>query len=174
MVDPIWRGPVGTLPAGHAAGRLTEVAGLRLLLVRTDLERAAVRFGLVERDGAGGLAIGYGYGEVLLLTERPAAEVVPVEADGLRTVVDLSHALTVLRLTGTVTAELLSRVCSLDLSDDMTPDAVCRRCAVGGLPLALVRDDRAGERSYLLLVDRSYGRSLADLLLDTGTEFGLG
>ncbi len=39
--------------------------------------------------------------------------------------------------------------------------------------MTITRDDVEGERSYVLLVDRSYGQSLYDVLLDAGTEFGL-
>ncbi|MBA3251129.1 MAG: hypothetical protein H0T66_12660 [Geodermatophilaceae bacterium] len=149
-------------PAVSGRGvRLADVSGLHKTVVRG--APPTVAFGLVERRADGGLALGYGYDEVLLLTQGA-----PSSDDG----VDLTHGLTALRLSGPLATELLSRVCALDLSDPLTPDATLRRCPLAGLAVVLVRDDVRSERSYLLLVDRSYGQALYDVLLDAGAEFG--
>lgn len=137
-----------------------------------------VHFGLSTKDSSGALVVGYGYGEWLVLTdEGPAQDVVDrVEAtpyEGLRSIIDVTHGHAVLRLTGADAAELLSRLCAIDLSDDMTPTGAAFRSSVGGLSVAVIRDDVDGERSYLLVVDRSYAQSLRDMLVDAGAEFGL-
>lgn len=162
MPEPVCRSAVTTTPAvGHGV-RLEDSSERRKLLLHG--HQPSVPFGLTARATGGGLALGYGYDEVLLLDATPSP---PTEA------VDLTHGLTLLRLTGPNAPDLLARVCALDLSDAMTPDATLRRCPVAGLGVTLVRDDTDGERSYLLLVDRSYGQSLAEVLLDAGAEFGL-
>lgn len=165
MASPVPRSAVTEPSASGQGVRLADASALTKLLVRGP--GPAVAFGLTARSSEGVLALGYGYGEVLLLTESAPSE--PSSGDA----VDLTHGLTALRLTGRAAADLLSRVCALDLSDGMTPDVTVRRCPVAGLAVVLVRDDVEGEHSYLLLVDRSYGQSLYDVLLDAGTEFGL-
>ncbi len=158
-------------PAVSGQGvRLTDASGLHKVLVRQ--VSPTVAFGLTARPAEGVLALGYGYDEVLLLAE--SAPEPPAPAGAPRSVVDLTHGLSALRLSGSAAPELLSRVCALDLSEAMTPEGTLRCCPLAGLAVVLVRDDVEGERSYLVLVDRSYGQSLYDVLLDAGAEFGLG
>jgi sarcosine oxidase gamma subunit len=45
--------------------------------------------------------------------------------------------------------------------------------AVAGVSCDLVRDDRDGQRSYLLTCERSFGRYLFVALADAGIEFGI-
>lgn len=87
--------------------------------------------------------------------------------------VDLTHVRVMFRLTGEEALPLLSKVCALDLSDDMFPDGAAGRTLVAGVATELVRDDQDGARSFLLLPSRSFGRYLHDVLIDAGLEFGL-
>ncbi|MBA2417052.1 MAG: hypothetical protein H0V64_14435 [Geodermatophilaceae bacterium] len=160
---------------------LADCTSMPKVLVRAspDLgDSLGVHFGLSTRDSSGALVVGYGYGEWLVLdAPDPVPDVIQrLEAtpyDGLRSVIDVTHGHALLRLTGADTADLLSRLCPIDLSDDVTPNGAALRAPVGGLGVALVRDDVDGERSYLLVVDRSYAESLRDMLVDAGHEFGL-
>ncbi len=89
-------------------------------------------------------------------------------------VVDLSHVRMMFRLTGPDSSGLLAKVCALDLGEDMFPDGAAARTLVAGVATELIRDDQAGERSFLIIPSRSYGRYLHTVLLDAGGEFGLG
>jgi sarcosine oxidase gamma subunit len=79
------------------------------------------------------------------------------------------------RLCGARSADLLAKVCGIDLADDVVPDGAAFRTSVAKLITDVVRDDvndDAGRvRSYLLHCERSSGQYLADALLDAGAEF---
>jgi sarcosine oxidase subunit alpha len=126
-----------------------------------------VRFGRTGRDGDV-LVIGSGPGEWLVLGEPDVARLERlVAASGeFASVVDLTHGRALLRLTGPGAADLLARVCALDLSDDAVPDGAALRTSVAGVVTDLVRDDVRGVRSYLLHCERSSGQYLADRLME--------
>ena len=79
--------------------------------------------------------------------------------------VDLTHVRAMFRLSGSEAHRLLEHVCAIDLSDDMTPNGGAARTLVAGVATELVRDDIDGERSYLLLMSRSFARSVWDRLV---------
>ena len=146
-----------------------------------------VPFGRAVRDGAG-LMAGSGPGEWLVLApagtagavasrlERTAAESAPEE---FVSVIDLTHGRALVRVTGPHAADLLARLCPIDLADDMTPDGSALRSSVAGVATDLIRDDQpAGlgnlRPSYLLHCERSSGRYLHDSLLAAGESLGIG
>lgn len=88
-------------------------------------------------------------------------------------VIDLTHARALLRLTGRQAADVLAKECALDLADRGCPDQRALRTAVSGLAVDVVRDDLAGTPSYLLHCERSSGQYLFDSLLDAGEELGI-
>ena len=88
-------------------------------------------------------------------------------------VIDLTHARALVRLTGRQAAHVLAKECALDLTDRGCPDQHALRTAVSGLAVDVVRDDRAGTPSYLLHCERSSGQYFFDSLLDAGEEFGI-
>jgi heterotetrameric sarcosine oxidase gamma subunit len=146
-----------------------------------------VPFGRAARDGTG-LVVGSGPGEWLVLApageagavvsrmERTAAESAPQE---FVSVVDLTHGRALVRVTGPHAADLLARLCPIDLADDMTPDGSALRSSVAGVATDLIRHDLpAGAAyllpSYLLHCERSSGRYLHDSLLAAGQSLGIG
>lgn len=88
-------------------------------------------------------------------------------------VVDLTHVRAMFRLTGDHAPRVMAKICALDLSDDMFPDGGAARTLVAGVATELVRDDRHGAQSYLILPSRSFGRYMHSVLVDAGSEFGL-
>lgn len=165
---------------------LTDCTPLAKVQVKAPIDgRAAaemgVRFGRADRDDDGVLVVGSGPGEWLLIgppgEARPIAERLEGVAAGapeeLVTVVDLTHGRALIRLSGSSGAAVLAKVCGIDLSDDMTPDGAALRSSVAALATDIIRDDRAGVRSYLLHCERSSGQYLFDALLESGAEFGL-
>ena len=88
-------------------------------------------------------------------------------------VVDLTHVRAMFRLTGINAVAVLSRICTLDLSDGMFPDGAAGRTLVAGVATELVRNDSEGLPSYLIVPSRSFGTYLHGVLIDAGMEFGL-
>lgn len=102
-------------------------------------------------------------GEWTVVGERPDQEAV----------VELTHVRVMFRLTGTRAQELMSRLCALDLGNEMFPNGAAARTLVAGVATELVRDDQDGDLSILVMPSRSFGRYLHDALLDAGQELGL-
>lgn len=102
-------------------------------------------------------------GEWTLLGERPQTG----------HVVDLTHVRAMFRLTGAETVPLLAKVCALDLSDGMFGDGAAARSLLAGVATEIVRHDRDGAPSYLLLPSRSFARYIHHVIADAGREFGL-
>jgi heterotetrameric sarcosine oxidase gamma subunit len=135
-------------------------------------------FGRARRDPHGTLVIGSGPGEWLLL-DAPASA--PRLIDRIRraaagefaSVLDLSHARALVRLTGHDSMLLLAKLCAIDLHDETTPDGAALRTSVADLVTDLVREDEDGVRSYWLHCEWSSGQYLFDVLLDAGAEFGI-
>jgi heterotetrameric sarcosine oxidase gamma subunit len=135
----------------------------------------ATPFGTARRD-ARSLIVGSGPSEWLVLAapgtaRRVAEQWGTVPDDGLATVVDVTSGRVALRLTGVPTTALLAKICALDLS--AAADGSAFRSSVAKVAALIVRDDRGGPPSYLLVFDRSFGRYLAEVLLDAGQEFGM-
>lgn len=80
--------------------------------------------------------------------------------------VDLTHVRATIRVSGADARKLLAHVCALDLSDPMTPDGSAARTLVAGVATELVRQDIDDAPAYLLLVSRSFARSMWDRLSD--------
>lgn len=90
-----------------------------------------------------------------------------------RETVDLTHVRAMFRLTGPEAAMLLNRVCGLDLTDGMFPGGAAGRTLFAGVATEIVRDDRDGVPSYLILPSSSFKTYVRDVIEDAGTEFGL-
>jgi heterotetrameric sarcosine oxidase gamma subunit len=166
-----------------AALRITDCSPLGKILVRAspggEVDRAlGLPFGRAARDERGALVVRYGPGEWLLLTPpgdgaAAAGRVDQLPGDDLTSVVEVTSGLALMRVTGEAAAAMLTKVCGIDLTDGVTPDGAVFRSSVARLAAGVVRDDRDGERSYLLQCDRSSGQYLFDALLDAGHEFGI-
>jgi len=171
---------------------LTDLTPLAKVLVRARPDGAmartlAVPFGRAARDDAGALVTGSGPGEWLilgpvgqgrLLCQRLEETAGRVAAEGLVSVVDLTHGRALVRMTGKPAADVLAKLCSIDLADVSTPNGAAFRSSVARLITDVVRDDQESASgpvpSYLLHCDRSFGQYLVDSLLDAGVEFGIG
>jgi heterotetrameric sarcosine oxidase gamma subunit len=135
-----------------------------------------------SRDGAW-LVVGSGPGEWFVFAPPGAAAQVAGWLDTLAadsaagelvSVVDLTHGRALVRITGQDAAELMARLCGVDLHDDMAPDGAALRSAVAGVATDIIRDDRDGVPSYLLHCERSSGQYLFDALVSAGESLGIG
>jgi heterotetrameric sarcosine oxidase gamma subunit len=166
--------------------RLADLTPLSKVLVRAAPGSPAGRrldclFGRTRREPDGSLVIGAGPGEWLVI--GPAGTRPTVTADveageagtdgGLLTVIDVTHASVVVRLTGARSRRVLEKICAIDLSERVTPDRSSFRSWVAALSCTVARDDLGGERSYLIESDRSSGQYLFDAILDAGAEFAI-
>lgn len=170
--QPEFAGPVAV--AGEPGGpgwRLRDESATPKLLVYESFEPGGeaeryrgVGFGAATTAGDGALVCGVRPGEWLLLGERAGSAPEVVGA----VTVDLTHGLAMFRLTGPAAPEVLAAVCSIDTTEPMFPDGAVCGASVARVACTLVRDDVAGERSYLILAPRSYGRYLFEALADAG------
>lgn len=112
-----------------------------------------VALGTARHQG-GSLVVAVSPGEWMVIGDKPNVD----------DVVDMTHVRAALRLTGAGARSLLEHVCSLDLSDSMTPNGAAARTLVAGVATELIRDDVTGELSYLLLMSRSFARSVWERL----------
>lgn len=135
-----------------------------------------------SRDGAW-LVVGSGPGEWFVFAPPGAAAQAADWLDTLAadsgagelvSVVDLTHGRALVRITGQDAAELMARLCGVDLHDDMAPDGAALRSAVAGVATDIIRDDRDGVLSYLLHCERSSGQYLFDALVGAGESLGIG
>jgi heterotetrameric sarcosine oxidase gamma subunit len=172
-----------------AALTITDLTPLTKVAVRAPVDGAMQRalgvpFGRAARRAGelsdGELVVGSGPGEWLVLASvGKAAQVrsrlaATAAATGeFVSVVDLTHGRALVRLRGAASADLLAKVCAVDLSDAVTPKGAAFRSSVARLVTDVVRDDVDGTRSYLLHCERSSGQYLHDALLDAGAEFGI-
>lgn len=156
MVDPVFRGPVTSAAPRRATDVvITDETGIPLARRFDD----ALHPGTSRRRGSV-LDWSVSPGERTVAGDRLLADDV-----------DLTHVRAVFRLSGHNARAVLQRLCALDLSDDMFPPGAAGRTGVAGVATEIVRDDRNGTRSYLLLPSRSFGGYLWDVMVDASTEF---
>src|SRR5699024_3399594 len=141
-------------------------------------DKLQTNFGRTYQGDEGTLVIGSGPGQWHVISEVGSQATALAElqqlGDGieeLTTAVDLTHGRALFRLTGEEGAELLNKICALELSDDVVPNGSALRSSVGGVVTDIARNDRNGTRSYLLHCERSAGQYLWDTLLDAGAEY---
>jgi heterotetrameric sarcosine oxidase gamma subunit len=135
------------------------------------------RFQETRRENAS-LVVGAGPGEWLVLApvgQQPTVlSSLPAEGDpDGSTVVDMTHANVLIRLTGNDSIEVVTRMCAMDFSDKKLPNGATFRTSLGRVLCDVIRDDVAGTRSYLIHSDRSSGQYLFDSILSVGARWGI-
>lgn len=144
---------------------------LAKLLVRADSPAVAaalaVPLGRAARDRDGTLVVRTAPDAWLLLAPAGVAPTFPPPDSGeFTSVFDVTHGYALVRLTGPGAAEVLARLCPIDLT--RAPDGAAFRSLLAGIAATVVRDDdrATGQPSYLVQCDRSYQRYLVDVLTD--------
>ena len=161
----------------RTSGPLTlvdESSSARILVKGSD-SGLDVRFGTSAASPSGGLVCGTRPDEWMLLGSLDEADAImaSVNAEGFVAVLDQTHSRAMFRFGGADVVEAMEKVCSIDLSDDMTPDGAVFSASVAKVTCDVVRNDVAGTTSYLIMCDRSFGDYLFEALADCGEEFGL-
>ncbi|GAA1798667.1 FAD-dependent oxidoreductase [Planosporangium flavigriseum] len=180
----------------HAALTIADYTPLAKIGVRGRHDGAlagalGTRFGRAQRlasgngrrgdsDSDSNLVIGSGPGEWLVLGDPGSQDKlltgvrsVAEETGEFASAIDLTHGRAMIRLAGERCADLLAKVCGIDLSDEFTPDGAAFRTSVAKLVTDVVRIDQDGVRGYILHCERSSGQYLFDSLLDAGAGFGI-
>ena len=163
-----------------AALTLHDVSATTKLIVRAGPETVAshqmdASFG-TSRTEEGVLVIGQRPDEWVIMGPAVASRALVdgLDRSGHVSVIDHTHSRALFRLTGAEAASVLEKLCSLDWSDDMTPDGAAVSASVAKVTSDIVRNDIDGTLSYLISCDRSYGQYLFDAILDARHEFGIG
>jgi len=171
---PAFAGPIaGASEASGAGWRLSDESATTKRLVYESFEpggeaerHSGVGFGAAATAGDGVLVCGVRPGEWLLLGERAGS--FPEVAGAV--IVDLTHGLAMFRLAGPAARDVLAAVCSIDTTEAMFPDGAVCGASIARVACTLVRDDVAGEPSYLILSQRSSARYLFDAVRDAGVR----
>jgi len=198
--DPVARSPIAPaapvrVEAGwevsgrhsDAALTVTDCTPLAKVAVRAPWNGAmakalGVPFGRAARD-AGWLITGAGPGEWLVLAPPGTAAAVVSRLtetaagsapEEFVSVIDLTHGRALVRVTGEQAPDLLALLCPVDLDGNMTPDGAAFRSSLAGVACEFIRDDQAGNRSYLMHCERSSGQYLFGSLLGAGESLGIG
>jgi len=171
---------IGPLAAPDDGLTLADAGSTTKILVRAGPDTAAattlaVPYGQSRQSDDGILICGSRPDEWTLYAPagQSAQVTASVPTNGFVTVIDLTHGRAMIRMSGPSSVAALAKICNIDLADDMVPAGAVFSAAVAGVSCDLVRDDRDGQRSYLLSCERSFGRYLFVALADAGIEFGI-
>lgn len=165
---------------GQTALVLVDESSVTKLVVRADDDTTAARqlgvsFGSSRMMDEQVLICGQRPTEWLLVGDAgPVAGVSEaLDRTGHVSTIDHTHSRAMFRLTGIDGPRLLEKVCSVDWTDQMTPDGAVVSASVAKVTCDIIRQDQGGQRSYRLACDRSFAQYLFDALLDAGDEFGI-
>ena len=78
-----------------------------------------------------------------------------------------------MHLQGSVSLELMSKLCPLSLSPKKFPDLHVAQTSFAKTRTTIIRHDRGDSLAFELYADRSYGGYLWETILDAGAEFGI-
>ncbi|MPY85258.1 MAG: FAD-dependent oxidoreductase [Actinophytocola sp.] len=191
--SPIAAGSKTTTLAGWQVDARRSQAGLTLA-DHTPLAKIGIRarhdgavaealgtgYGRSVRDNGSAVVVGSGPGEWLVLGAPGGQDKLLSRMRDLTentgefaTVIDQTHGRALIKLSGERAADLLAKVCSVDLSDAAVPDGAALRTSVAKLVTDIIRHDDNHAPGYLLHCERSSGQYLFDALLDAGTEFDI-
>jgi sarcosine oxidase subunit gamma len=122
-------------------------------------------------------------GSVTVITTAPGRFLLVSESDDLAGVLsaalpaadaaitDLSHARTMLRLSGEAAADSLGKGLAIDLHPSVFPAGRAAQSVIHHMDVLVIRREN---EVFDLVVFRSFGLSLAEWLLDAGLEYEIG
>lgn len=162
--------------------RLDEVG---LLEIRGQVAAAA----LTDADEGESPAVGVAHtpGDALLARLRPdlwtmvtasrhssppwVETLMPTVHQGAVTLTDVTHGRACLLLCGDPAAEVLARLCALDLTNVGFPHATATQTALAKVKALVIRWDWSNLGTYFIAVDRSLGRYVMNALLAELNDF---
>ena len=182
MSEISFKSPVDVGPLTSPDGSVTvaDAASTTKVQVRAGADTAAaaalgVSYGSSQQRPEGALVCGTRPDEWTIYGDagQAAAISATIPTEGFVTVIDITHGRAMLRISGSNATSALSKICNLDLGNELTPNGAVFSASVGGVGCDLVRDDQNGETSFLIGCERSFGRFLFIAVADACTEFGV-
>ena len=182
MSEISFKSPVDVGPLTSPDGSVTvaDAASTTKVQVRAGADTAAaaalgVSYGSSQHRPDGALVCGTRPDEWTIYGDAGQADAISatIPTEGFVTVIDITHGRAMLRISGSNATSALSKVCTLDLGNELTPNGAVFSASVGGVGCDLVRDDQNGETSFLIGCERSFGRFLFIAVADACTEFGV-
>ena len=171
---------VGPLSASDGSVTLADAYATTKVQVRAGAGTAAaaalgVSYGSSTRNAGGDLVCGTRPDEWTIYGDpgRSGAIAASVPTEGFVTVIDITHGRAMLRISGSNATAALSKICNLDLSDELTPNGAVFSGSLGSVGCDWVRDDQDSETSFLISCERSFGKFLFIAVADACAEFGL-
>lgn len=123
------------------------------------------------------------HGSVTMVTTAPGRTLLVSDNDDLSSalsaalpaseaaVTDLSHARTILRLTGEAAADILGKDLAIDLHASVFAPGRAAQSVIHHMDVLVIRRE---DEVFDLMVFRGFGLSLAEWLLDAGFEYDIG
>ena len=182
MSEISFKSPVDVGPLTSPDGSVTvaDAASTTKVQVRAGADTAAaaalgVSYGSSQHRPDGALVCGTRPDEWTIYgaAGQAAAISATIPTEGFVTVIDITHGRAMLRISGLNATSALSKICNLDLGNELTPNGAVFSASVGGVGCDLVRDDQNGQTSFLIGCERSFGRFLFIAVADACTEFGV-
>ena len=182
MSEISFKSPVDVGPLTSPDGSVTvaDAASTTKVQVRAGADTAAaaalgVSYGSSQHRPDGALVCGTRPDEWTIYGDAGQADAISatIPTEGFVTVIDITHGRAMLRISGSNATSALSKVCTLDLGNELTPNGAVFSASVGGVGCDLVRDDQNGQTSFLIGCERSFGRFLFIAVADACTEFGV-
>lgn len=130
------------------------------------------------RAGQGGMVV-YCIGPCKWLVATDGTDAPTLES-GLRdalsettaAVIDVSHGRTVIRLGGSKAQAVLMAATPVDLHPSVFPAPGCAHSLIAEVAGLIAVEETAGERTYDLMLPRSYGVSMLEFLEETAAQYG--
>ncbi|MBT4676269.1 MAG: hypothetical protein P8K65_10200 [Acidimicrobiales bacterium] len=182
MSEISFKSPVDVGPLTSPDGSVTvaDAASTTKVQVRAGADTTAaaalgVSYGSSQHRPDGALVCGTRPDEWTIYGDagQAAAISATIPTEGFVTVIDITHGRAMLRISGSNATSALSKICNLDLGNELTPNGAVFSASVGGVGCDLVRDDQNGQTSFLIGCERSFGRFLFIAVADACTEFGV-
>jgi heterotetrameric sarcosine oxidase gamma subunit len=163
---PEFESPIASANRELASDRLVlrDQSATTKLLVRSSGPQFGVNFG-TSRQLADALICGTRPHEWLVVGQSAAcaAAITNIDRQQFTNVVEMTHGLALLYLAGTGAKDVLSKVCNLDLHDDMFPHAAVAPASIAGVNCDLVRIEDALP-GYMVVIERSSANYLFRVL----------
>jgi len=178
---------LATPPAAHGASAMLaelRLPGIVQVTAWPDTaEDAGKAIGELFGKAPGPVGAAVEHGPVTVITVAPGRYILASEDDALASalsaalpaseaaVTDLSHARTMLRLSGEAAVDILGKGLAIDLHESVFPAGRAAQSVIHHIDVLIIRRE---DEAFDLVVFRGFGLSLAEWLLDAGLEFDIG
>jgi heterotetrameric sarcosine oxidase gamma subunit len=157
---------------------LSEITGFTLLHIRgADAEMLLPQYGMKIGGVAStdeGMLARLRRDEFVLLSSQGKSALSRLEErinNRSITLTDLTHGRCMLLLVGQDATSVLSRLCALDFSDSAFSGTHAAQTSLAKVRALIIGSDTSPRQTYYLIVDRSLGQYVWDIVIDAMQEF---